>query len=106
TRHAGEGNRAGVVPDADGIGEAMLQASAQAVAASETAFVLTPRHGADLRLRYFTPTSEIEFCGHATVATFHRLVETGALRAPGLYRLDTEVGVVEVEVEREGDDCR
>jgi len=106
TRRAGEGNRAGVVLAAEGMSEATMVAVAYAAGASETAFALPPRDGADLRLRYFTPTSEIEFCGHATVATFHRLVETGALRAPGRYRLDTEAGMVDVELEREGPSCR
>ncbi|HET9328318.1 MAG TPA: PhzF family phenazine biosynthesis isomerase [Candidatus Eisenbacteria bacterium] len=106
TRRAGEGNRAGVVPDAGRMSEAMMQAAAHAVGASETAFVMAPCDGAHLRLRYFTPTAEIEFCGHATVATFHRLVEMGTLEAPGTYQLDTEAGIVEVELERDGEACR
>src|SRR5205823_4126481 len=31
--------------------------------------------GAALHLRWFTPEAEVAFCGHATLATFHVLVE-------------------------------
>jgi PhzF family phenazine biosynthesis protein len=37
-----------------------------------TAFVL-PRADADYDLRWFTPTTEVEICGHATLATAHLL---------------------------------
>lgn len=106
TRRAGDGNRAGIVPEADEMDETAMQVAARAVAASETAFLLTPRGGADLRLRYFTPSAEIEFCGHDTVATFHWLAEKGKLRVPGTYRLETAVGVLDVELERDGAGCR
>jgi len=106
TRTPGQGNRAGVVMGADSLDEATLRAAARAVAASETAFHLTPPAGADVRLRYFTPATEVDFCGHATVATFHWLCETGALAAPGAYRLETAAGRLEVELESLDHGCR
>lgn len=39
---------------------------------SETAFVM--RDGASYRLRWFTPATEIDFCGHATLATAYVLM--------------------------------
>ncbi len=39
---------------------------------SETAFV-KPRTDGDYDLRWFTPAAEIEFCGHATIASAHVL---------------------------------
>ncbi|MBV8478687.1 MAG: PhzF family phenazine biosynthesis isomerase, partial [Actinobacteria bacterium] len=45
----------------------------------DTAFVIpeeTP--DADMRLRWFTPTTEIDLCGHATLASAHCLFEDGA----------------------------
>jgi trans-2,3-dihydro-3-hydroxyanthranilate isomerase len=106
TRTAGLGNRAGVVVDAGRLDEAAMRAAARAVAASETAFSLPPPPGADLRLRYFTPATEISFCGHATVATFHRLAEAGSLGVPGRYQLETEAGRLEVELEAANGSCR
>jgi PhzF family phenazine biosynthesis protein len=106
TRDAGHGNRAGIVLDAEGLDADRMVAIARAVAASETAFVTPGRNGADFSFRYFTPSSEIEFCGHDTVATFHYLVEIGRIVALGRYRLDCPAGRVEVEVEPVDDHVR
>jgi trans-2,3-dihydro-3-hydroxyanthranilate isomerase len=103
TRVPGLGNRAGVVPDAGPLDEERMQRAAAAVAAAETAFILPPTDGADVRLRYFTPIDEIAFCGHATVASFHWLAESGALAVPGTYRLDCAAGPLEIELERTDD---
>ncbi len=106
TRHPGQGNRAGVVLDAAGLDDATMLAAARAVAASETAFLYPGDNGADLRLRWFTPGEEVEFCGHATVATFHVLAEIGRLAVPGRYTLDCLAGRLEVELEPAGDHSR
>jgi predicted PhzF superfamily epimerase YddE/YHI9 len=50
--------------------EAWMQAVAREMNLSETAF-LAPRDDGDLDLRWFTPTVEIELCGHATLASAH-----------------------------------
>lgn len=73
------GNPAGVVLDAEGLSEAQMQKIAAEMNVAETAFLSrTSRPGAGHRLRWFTPSGkEITFCGHATVATVHALVETG-----------------------------
>lgn len=47
---------------------------------SETAFVQKRQEGFDLR--WFTPTVEVDLCGHATLATAHILFETGVI-SPG-----------------------
>lgn len=106
THTAGHGNRAGVVLEAAELGDSTMRAVARAVAASETAFRLPAPAGADVRLRYFTPATEVEFCGHATVATFHRLAETGQLACPGHYQLETGAGRLEVELEATEVGCR
>ncbi len=99
TRTPGEGNRAGVVPSGAGLDEATMQAVARAVGASETAFVLPGSPGATLRLRYFTPAAEVDFCGHATVATLHYLAETGVVAGQGRYTVDFAAGRLDVELE-------
>lgn len=54
---------------------------------SETAFAWPDEAiDADRRLRWFTPTSEVDLCGHATLATAHVLFERGDV--------DEEAGVV------------
>lgn len=71
------GNSAGVVLEADGLSDAQMQAIAREVNASETAFVLssTQRESA-FGLRWFTPTTEVAFCGHATVGAVHAVIES------------------------------
>ncbi|MEM7607257.1 MAG: PhzF family phenazine biosynthesis protein [Myxococcota bacterium] len=51
--------------------DAWMQSVAMEMALSETAFVVREPEG--LRLRWFTPTAEVDLCGHATLATAHAL---------------------------------
>lgn len=93
------GNAAGVVPDADGLSEAQMQAIAGELGASETAFVL-PSEDADRRIRYFTPTTEVDLCGHATIAS-HSLLRADGDIDDGAHSLETDVGVLDIECEGE-----
>jgi PhzF family phenazine biosynthesis protein len=94
------GNAAGVVPDADGLTDDQMQAVARELGASETAF-LRGSTAADRRIRYFTPATEVDLCGHATVASHAFLHADGALEA-GTHSLETNVGTIEVEVTDDG----
>ena len=71
------GNPAGVVPDADGLSEPEMQVIARELGNPETAFVLSPDGtDHDVRVRFFTPTTEVPSCGHATIAAHYvRAVE-------------------------------
>jgi PhzF family phenazine biosynthesis protein len=61
------GNPAAVVPLEEWLPDATLQAIAAENNLSETAFFL--RSGEDYELRWFTPTVEVDLCGHATLAS-------------------------------------
>jgi PhzF family phenazine biosynthesis protein len=106
TNVAGAGNRAGVVVNPPPLDNAARLAIARAIAASETAFVEVRDGGASLWLRYFTPTTEVPFCGHATVATFRYLAELGRLAWPGSFTFECGAGRHDVEVERTDDGTR
>lgn len=89
------GNPAGVVlldalPD-----EATMVRVAAEVGYSETAFV-SPTGERSFRVRYATPTSMVEFCGHATVALGAALART---LGPGRLELATDAGQVVVDAE-------
>src|SRR5580704_14809662 len=56
--------------------EARMQAIAREMNLSETAFVV-PRADGSYDLRWFTPTVEVDLCGHATLASAHVLGGTG-----------------------------
>jgi PhzF family phenazine biosynthesis protein len=74
--HPLAGNPAGVVLDGAGLEAKVMQRIAGELKHSETAFPLPAREpGAALHLRWFTPEAEVAFCGHATLAAFHVLVE-------------------------------
>jgi PhzF family phenazine biosynthesis protein len=62
----------------------------------ETAFVLAPAAGGDVRLRYFVPRHEMEMCVHATVAAVVLLGRAGRLPARSAL-VETPLGLRRVE---------
>jgi PhzF family phenazine biosynthesis protein len=50
---------------------------------SETAFVRP--EGSGYSLRWFTPTTEVELCGHATLASAHALWDSGRLEGEAVF---------------------
>ena len=68
--HQGEGgNIAGVVLDAGHLTSLERQKVAKELGFSETAFHVRHKDGKE-ELEFYTPTKRIDFCGHATVATY------------------------------------
>ncbi len=78
--------------------EDWMQAVAAEMNLAETAFV-SPRHdGFDLR--WFTPTCEVDLCGHATLASAHALWETRRLPTGTTARFHTKSGWLTAAPER------
>jgi PhzF family phenazine biosynthesis protein len=75
------GNPAAVMPLERWLDDAAMQAIAAENNLSETAFTV-PRDqdDADFDLRWFTPTSEVDLCGHATLAAGHILIHGEPVR--------------------------
>ena len=95
------GNPCAIVFAADDLDTATMQAIAQEMNLSETAFVLKSAI-ADVRARYFTPEAEIPLAGHPTIATIFALVETGRLPMRGdqmTISLELRDGPIAVEVQ-------
>ncbi len=85
------GNPAGVVLLESARDEATMQAFAAELGCAETAFVTPPEtHDGAFGLRWFTPTVEVDLCGHATLAAACALSATG--RASGAVRFATRSG--------------
>ncbi len=59
---------------------------------AETAFLVPQRDGYDLR--WFTPTVEVDLCGHATLASAHVLWEDGDLQLDAQARFHTKSGLL------------
>jgi PhzF family phenazine biosynthesis protein len=88
------GNPAGVVLDAEHLGEREMQAIARELNNGDTAFVLPPNApDHDISVRFFTPRKEAPFVGHATLAV-HAVLSRIAPRP--LRRQSGRTGVVEV----------
>ena len=66
-----EGNPAAVVPLASWLDDAILQAIAAENNLAATAFFVPSARG--FHVRWFTPFTEVDLCGHATLATAHVL---------------------------------
>ncbi len=72
------GIAAGVCILAGARSDTWMQNVAREMNLSETAFLL--KHGDEYNLRWFTPTVEVDLCGHATLASAHVLWEEGHLK--------------------------
>ncbi len=100
------GNPAAVVLDATGLTDARMAAIAREFNLSETAFVLPPDvPDAAVRLRWFTPGTEVAMCGHATIAAVHALVQAGRFTAllddpETILPIQTVSGVLQARLER------
>jgi PhzF family phenazine biosynthesis protein len=99
TKDAKLGNPAGVMLDAGLISDAQKQAIATDLGFSESAFV-EDSENADFKVRFFSPTQEVTFCGHATIATFHSLVTAGLIKLkksePTTVTQETGIGILPV----------
>ena len=94
-----QGNQLAVFTDARDIPEERLQPLAKEMAFSETVFVYPTDAEAHVRIRIFTPASEIPFAGHPTLGTAFVLAQPMQLE---VIAIETGSGIVPVWLEREG----
>ena len=73
--------------------DAWMQNVAAEMNLSETAF-LRPLSEDNYQLRWFTPTDEVDLCGHATLASAHVLWSDGRRAPDGLLRFETASGTL------------
>jgi len=97
------GNLAAVVPLDKFLPTETMQALAQENNLSETAFVVARPDG-DYDLRWFTPAAEVDFCGHATIASAH--VMLSELKTPSPINFHTKIGSLQVALNNEGYEMR
>jgi PhzF family phenazine biosynthesis protein len=74
------------------VDEVWMQQVASEMNLSETAFLQRADDG--FRLRWFTPTVEVDLCGHATLASAHVLWTTGYLWTSEVARFHTRSGLL------------
>ncbi len=98
TDHALCGNPCVVVMESPDLSENTMQALALEMNISETAFILSVSEKG-IAVRYFTPTEEIPFTGHPTIATCCALIDSGrlVLENPKI-EIITHIGSLEIPV--------
>ena len=93
------GNPAGLVLDADDLNPDQMTKIASIVGFSETAFLMKSDQ-ADYRLRFFTPSEEVDLCGHATIASFYAMAKLNLIQA-GKYTQETKAGILNIEIKED-----
>jgi len=96
-----EGNPAAICPLQEWLPEQIMQALAAENNLSETAFFVPEEDG--FALRWYTPTTEVDMCGHATLAAAHVLFEELDFQEEEI-RFSTKSGALSVM--RDGDSLR
>ena len=97
-----KGNQAGVVileEKEDYPNETLMKNIATELKHSETAFV-KKIDNRKFKIRYFTPTEEVELCGHATISVFSVLREL-KLISSGKYTAETLAGSLEIIIDKD-----
>ena len=95
------GNPAGVVLLTEPMGTEEMARIAAEVGYSETAFAVAQgTSNKDWRVQYFSPESEVPFCGHATIALGAAL---GLAHGPGTYALTLNEASIVVDAEGTAD---
>jgi PhzF family phenazine biosynthesis protein len=95
-----KGNPAGVCILEDEMPDEWMQNIAAEMNLSETAFI---SGGKDkYRIRFFTPTSEIPLCGHATLSSAHIMFETGIVKRDEIITFSSKAGILKIRYS----DCR
>jgi len=95
------GNPAAAVLHADALSETQMKRIAAAVGFSETAFLMKSS-AASCRVRFFTPTDEVDLCGHATIGTFSLLKQKGMIES-GSHDIETRAGIIHLTISEEAE---
>ncbi|PZV83828.1 PhzF family phenazine biosynthesis protein [Algoriphagus aquaeductus] len=96
------GNPAGVCLLEQSLTKEQMQSIAMEMNLSETAFVERSDEPGNFSLRWFTPTLEIDLCGHATLASSFWMLKSGWTREGETVYFQTRSGKLSVKCTSEG----
>ncbi|PTT26652.1 PhzF family isomerase [Chryseobacterium sp. HMWF028] len=106
TKEKFKGNPAGVVLNAEHMTSEEMQLVARELNNSETAFVFRPDttdENFDYHVRYFTPTTEVPSCGHATIAALYAKAHEDQLDSC-MIKINTPIGILPIYIEKKNND--
>ncbi len=92
-----KGNPAAVCILTEDISTSLMQSIAFELNLAETAFVLKETEGDAYSLRWMTPNSEVDLCGHATLATSHILWQEGICKKDEQIHYNTRSGLLKAD---------
>ena len=98
-----EGNQLAVFTEPQGLTADQMQRIAKEMAFSESTFIFPPERGGDVRMRIFTPGSELPMAGHPTIGSTFALAIEGTIRR-GQEQFVFELGVGPTPVSLEWND--
>ena len=100
-----EGNQLAVFEDARGLSTAQMQAITKEMNFSESTFILpVEAAGTDVRMRIFTPGTELPMAGHPVIGSTFALAELGVIvKDRGSFVFGLNVGPTRVELTWEGE---
>ena len=93
------GNPAGVCILENELSDDLMAKIAREINHSETAFLL--KQDNTYSLRWFTPKTEVNLCGHATLASAHILYEIGLIEIDKQIEFETKSGILTAQFTNE-----
>jgi trans-2,3-dihydro-3-hydroxyanthranilate isomerase len=99
-----EGNQLAVFPEPGGLDTAMMQVITREMNFSECTFIFPPERGGDIKMRIFTPGSELPMAGHPTIGSTFALASEGVIaRGRTDWVFELGIGPTPVSLEWKGD---
>ena len=95
----GGGNPAAVCLLEEPLDDARMQALAYELGIAETAYLTATEDPLVFGLRWFSPATEIDLCGHATLASAHALRQGGTVDGSSLLTFHTRSGALHASFE-------
>ena len=106
TKERFKGNPADVVTNGDGLSDSQMQAIARELNNAETAFILSATASDhDVWIRFFTPTTEVPSCGHATISAHYICAKENKLTSCTVQQR-IGIGILPVDIIKEDSDHR
>lgn len=96
-----QGNQAGIVLEADNLTEIQMKNIAKELNYSETVFLFKSKV-ALRKVKFFTPNSEVDLCGHATIAYIKCMFDNDLLnlkKGINTLKFETNIGILDIFVE-------
>jgi len=99
TKDKNGGNPAGVLINSPDLTDKQMAKITTELQVSETAF-LYPSNKADHKTRFFSPTVEVDLCGHGTIAAFYTMALRNEILQNREYSMtqETNVGVLPIDI--------